>query len=134
MASSSARVYRVPPNRIPRSDYPRECTFSSFGGVAFGVPFCTECTIGGIPVIRLSVTDFRKDVSEALNRVAYKGERIALQRRGKDVAVVVPLEDIELLRRLEDEADLQMARKAKREAAKRGTIPLVTVKRRLGIN
>ena len=82
---------------------------------------------------RLSITDFRKDVSEALNRVAYKGERIALQRHGKDVAVVVSVEDLELLRRMEDEADLRLARKAKRDAVKHGTIPLETAKKRFGV-
>lgn len=84
-------------------------------------------------MLRLSITDFRKDVSEALNRVAYKGERIALHRHGKDVAVVVPLEDLDLLRRMEDEEDLRLARKAKREVVKQGTTPLEKVKQRLGI-
>jgi prevent-host-death family protein len=83
--------------------------------------------------MRLSVSDFRKDAADALNRVAYQGERIVLHRRERDVAVVVSLEDAELLRNLEDEADLKAARRAKREAAREGTVPLEAVKKRLGI-
>lgn len=48
----------------------------------------------------LSVAEARRDLSEALNRVAYRGERIQIQRRGKTVAVLVPVEDAALLERL----------------------------------
>jgi prevent-host-death family protein len=50
-----------------------------------------------------------------LNKVAYGGERVALQRRGKDVAVIVSVEDYELLKVIEDKADLEMIRKIKEE-------------------
>ena len=36
-------------------------------------------------MIRLSTSELRKDTADALNRVVYRGDRIALQRRGKDV-------------------------------------------------
>jgi prevent-host-death family protein len=85
-------------------------------------------------MLRLSISDFRKDAAEALNRVAYQGERVLLHRRDKDVAVVVSLEDAELLRAMEDKADLRAARKAKREAAREGTVSLAAVKKRLGID
>ena len=49
---------------------------------------------------QLSVAEARRDLSETLNRVAYRGERIQLQRHGKTVAVLVPVEDAELLERL----------------------------------
>jgi hypothetical protein len=39
----------------------------------------------------------------------------ALQRRGKDVAVIVSVEDYELLKAIEDKADLEMIRKIKEE-------------------
>lgn len=83
--------------------------------------------------MRLSVSDFRKDVSDLLNRVAYQGERIVLHRRGKDAAVVISLQEAEALQRMEDNADLRAARKAKREADREGTVPLADVKKRLGI-
>jgi len=66
-------------------------------------------------MIRLSTSDLRKDTADALNRVAYGGDRIALHRRGKDVAVIVSVEDYELLRAIEDRADMETIRKIKAE-------------------
>lgn len=47
----------------------------------------------------MSITDARGDFAELVNVVAYKKERVALTRRGKPVAAIVPIED---LRSLED--------------------------------
>ena len=66
-------------------------------------------------MIRLSTSDLRKDTADALNKVAYGGDRIVLQRRGKDVAVIVSVEDYELLKAIEDKADLETIRKIKEE-------------------
>lgn len=66
-------------------------------------------------MIRLSTSELRKDTADALNRVVYRGDRIALQRRGKDVAVIVSVEDYELLRAIEDRADMETIRKIKAE-------------------
>jgi prevent-host-death family protein len=70
---------------------------------------------GAWQMIRLSTSDLRKDTADALNKVAYGGDRIALQRRGKDVAVIVSVEDYELLKAIEDKADLETIRKIKEE-------------------
>lgn len=45
----------------------------------------------GFVVVRLSASEFKQDMSETLNRVAYQGERVVIHRRGKDVAVVITL-------------------------------------------
>lgn len=66
-------------------------------------------------MIRISTSDLRKDTADTLNKVAYGGDRITLQRRGKDVAVIVSVEDYELLRAIEDKADLELIRKIKNE-------------------
>ena len=66
-------------------------------------------------MIRLSTSELRKDTADALNRVWYRGDRIALQRRGKDVAVIVSVEDYELLRAIEDRADMETIRRIKAE-------------------
>ena len=79
---------------------------------------------------RLSASTVREEFSETLNRVAYKGERIVLERRGKDVAALVPVEDLELLEQLEDRMDLEAARKALKE---QGSISLDDLKSELGI-
>jgi len=79
---------------------------------------------------RLTASAVREEFSETLNRVAYKGERIILERRGKDVAALVPVEDLELLERLEDHMDLEAARKALEE---QGSVSLNELKTELGI-
>lgn len=55
-------------------------------------------------------------------------------RRGrKVVAAVVPIEDLRLLQRLEDEEDILDARTALREARRKGSIPWEKVKAELNL-
>ncbi|MBI3838160.1 MAG: type II toxin-antitoxin system prevent-host-death family antitoxin [Planctomycetia bacterium] len=78
-----------------------------------------------------SIVNIRSNLADTLNRVAYAGERVVLERRGKPVAALVSIEDLELLERLENEADLQAVRKARKERGK--PVPLAKVKARLGM-
>jgi prevent-host-death family protein len=55
---------------------------------------------GLIPMKRLNAAEVRKDLAEALNQVAYAKERIVIHRRGKDVAVLISMEDFRLLQSL----------------------------------
>jgi prevent-host-death family protein len=48
----------------------------------------------------LNVSDIRKNLSEILNQVAYGRTRIVLGRRGREIAALVPIEDLESLRNL----------------------------------
>ena len=79
---------------------------------------------------RLAASTLRQQLADTLNRVAYKGERIVLERRGKDIAALVSLEDLALLEQLEDRIDLEAARAALKEP---GSIPWDRVKARLGL-
>lgn len=79
---------------------------------------------------RLAASTLRQQLADTLNRVAYKGERIVLERRGKDVAALVSLDDLALLEQLEDRIDLEAARAALKEP---GSIPWDKVKARLGL-
>lgn len=79
---------------------------------------------------RLPASKARQEFSDTLNRVVYRGERIVLVRRGKDLAAIVPIDDLELIRELEDRIDLRRARKALKE---KGDIPWRKVKTRLGL-
>ena len=51
---------------------------------------------------RLAITAVRDAFSETVNRVAYRGERIALERHGKTVAALVSADDLKLLQAFED--------------------------------
>jgi prevent-host-death family protein len=66
-------------------------------------------------VVNANVVDVRNTLSDFLNRASYQGERIIIERRGKPVAAIVPLADIERLEQLENEADLKAAKKARKE-------------------
>jgi prevent-host-death family protein len=82
------------------------------------------------PMTRLSASKARDEFSDALNRVAYKGERIVLRRRGKDIAVLVPLDDLKLLEEIEDRIDAEEAKKTLRE---KGGIEWKKLKKELGL-
>ena len=81
----------------------------------------------------LNSTDAREQLAHVLNRVAYAGDRVRITRRGKAVAAVVPIEDLELIERLENEIDIREAEKSLREARKKGTISLEKVREELGL-
>ena len=61
---------------------------------------------------RYRMHEARKHLTDLVSEVAYGGERIAIGRRNKDLAVVISLEDAQLLEYLEDQADVRAARKA----------------------
>ena len=80
---------------------------------------------------RLRASEARSHFADTINRVAYRGERIVLHRRGKDVVAVVPVADVETLERLEDQLDLEAAKRALAESDER--IPYRKVRRELGL-
>ncbi len=49
--------------------------------------------------IHVSIGKVKRDISDLINRVAYRGERVVLTSRGKPKAVLVSLEDYERLKR-----------------------------------
>jgi PHD/YefM family antitoxin component YafN of YafNO toxin-antitoxin module len=80
---------------------------------------------------RLTASQLREDLASALNKVAFGGERIVLQRNKKDVAALVSMEDLSLLRALEDKLDLEEMKKAMDEPG--ANIPWEDVKKELGV-
>ena len=60
---------------------------------------------------RTTASKARVKFSELLNRVAKKRERIIVQRRGKEVAALVPVEDLALLEELKDLRDAEEAKR-----------------------
>ena len=77
----------------------------------------------------LEASQLRQGIADAMNTVAYTGERISIRRHGKPVAVLVPVEDAAMLEALGDRFDLAAAKKALKE---KGPIPWEDVKKRLG--
>lgn len=61
---------------------------------------------------KLAASEARERLPEALNRVAYGGERVIIHRRGKEIAALVSLADLQLIRELEDQIDVAAAREA----------------------
>lgn len=80
----------------------------------------------------VSTANARNNFSDVINRAGYGKERVILTRRGKPVAAVVPIEDIEFLEELEDHADLEAARKALAEGGP--AIPWEEAKRQLHLD
>jgi len=79
----------------------------------------------------LSVSKARGQFAELINQVAYRGQRVALKRRGKTVAAIVPAEDLAALEALEDRMDIEAAKKALAESNER--IPYGKVRKELGL-
>ena len=83
------------------------------------------------PMIRVQMSEARQEFAELCDRARVGGERIMLRRYGKDVAAIVPADDVKLLQALEDKIDNAAADKAMREKGK--SIPWEKVKRELGL-
>jgi antitoxin Phd len=85
--------------------------------------------IGGF-MTKLSTAEARDQLATIINRVAFGKERVVLTRRGKELAAVVPIEDMKLLMELEDHLDLEATKEALKEE---GSIPWEQVKAELGL-
>ena len=83
----------------------------------------------------INVVNIRASLADTINRVAYQGERVVLERRGKNVAALVSMEDLALLEKLEDAADARAARRALAEMKrkKQKPVPWEQVKAELGV-
>jgi len=113
------RKRKIPPARV-----------RSRKAAALAKPITTLAIEEASPTLDLSRA--RALFTESVNRVNYRGERIVIQKHGRPVAALVPVEDLDLIRALEDRIDLQDVRKALAEA-KGKFIPWETVKRELGL-
>lgn len=78
---------------------------------------------------QLTTSTARSQFADIISRAEYAGERTIVHRRKKAVAAIVPIEDLELIERYEDELDLRLIRKARKEK----TIPWEKVKKELGL-
>jgi prevent-host-death family protein len=79
----------------------------------------------------IAASKVRDDFAGTLNTVAYTGERVTLERHGKPVAAIIPIEDLTFLEEMEDRLDVEAARAALAESDER--IPYEQVRRKLGL-
>ena len=81
---------------------------------------------------KIGVSDARENLSEVVDRARYTHEHVVLTKRGKDVGAIVSIEDLRLLEMLEDQLDIDLARKALAEAGE-VRIPYDSLRAKLGL-
>jgi len=57
----------------------------------------------------ITSADARKSFSDLLNESGFGGRRIIVTRRGRAVAAVVPIDDLEAIQAMEDQKDITEA-------------------------
>jgi prevent-host-death family protein len=87
---------------------------------------------GNASMIPMDTSKVRENLSDVLKAVR-DGERVLLRRHGKAVAAIVPVEDLALLRVIEDRMDRKAAREARADYEANGGIPLEQLKAELGL-
>jgi len=80
----------------------------------------------------ISTADAKEEFVELVNRVSHNKERIILTRRGKEIAAIIPFEDLLQLQDSQNKHDLQAAVDALKEARDQGSIPLEDLKKEVG--
>jgi prevent-host-death family protein len=80
----------------------------------------------------LNTLEAKEQFPDLINRVAHSKERIILTRRGKEIAAIIPIEDLTLLQESQDNQDLRDAIEALKEARQVGTITLEKLKEDAG--
>ena len=78
--------------------------------------------------MKVEATQARNTFAEVVNRVRSGAARVIIQRRGKPVAAVVPVEDLRLLELLDDCLDIEAAHRALADPRNRRRIPWARVK------
>ena len=87
----------------------------------------------------ISCKEIRENMSDVINKVAYKGDMFTVTRRGSDVAVLMSMEDWKemerLIEQMEDEDDIRVSEARLKEfrEGKTKTIPHEVVKKNLGL-
>jgi len=72
----------------------------------------------------INTADAKEEFTELVNRVAHHKERIILTRRDKEIAAIVPLEDLKFLEESQNKNDLAEATEALKEARSLGALTL----------
>lgn len=79
----------------------------------------------------ISTAEARQNLAELVNRVAYGKERVVLTRHGKEVAALVPIEDLGLMAKLRRLLRRRELRQALEEVELRGGVSWTELRRDL---
>lgn len=82
-------------------------------------------------MVELAIGQAEGELEKLVDRAIRNEERVLLTRDGRPVAAIVPIEEVELLERLEDEYDILMVERAIEEDRGQPSIPWEEVKARL---
>ena len=80
---------------------------------------------------KISTAEARNDFAGVINRASFGKERFVLTRRGKKLAAIIPVEDLELLEELGDRMDGEAAKAALGESDER--VSYQDLRRELGL-
>ncbi|NUM54245.1 MAG: type II toxin-antitoxin system Phd/YefM family antitoxin [Candidatus Hydrogenedentes bacterium] len=79
----------------------------------------------------LSTDKLPQDVQEAISLVTEEHERVMITEGGHEIAAIVSVEDLELIRKLEDEADIRAVQEARAEGL--DPVPYEEFRKELGL-
>ena len=82
--------------------------------------------------VTINTVDAKDQFAEIINQVAHNKERVILSRRGKDIAVIISMEDYKLLLTAQDKSDVRESMEALKEAREKGTHSLKELKEIIG--
>ena len=84
-------------------------------------------------MVKVEATAARNKFSDLISRVRYGSDRVIIGRRGKEEVAMIKIEDLRLLELLEDQIDIEAARKALANPKNKVRVSLAQVKKRLGL-
>ena len=61
-------------------------------------------------MLKLKTGDVRSNLADTLNQIIYRGERVTICRRNKELAAIVSMEDLQLLEEIETAKDIDDAK------------------------
>jgi len=86
---------------------------------------------GSSSVEKVSPSKARENLAEIIGKVRFGKKRFIFSSRGKDIAAIVPIEDLVLLEKFEDNQDIKLARQALEEE---GTVTFEDALAKLGLS
>lgn len=81
---------------------------------------------------KIGVSDAREHLGDVVDRARYTHERVVLTKRGREVGAIISIDDLRLLELLEDQLDVEAARRAIEESEGE-LIPYADVREKLGL-